>query len=155
MGIFDRSRGELTMILVVNGPNLNLLGERKPEIYGNKGLDYVEDSLTELARDLGVEVRFFQSNHEGKIIDFLHEHRESGTGVLVNPGALTHYSYSLRDALEAIELPVVEVHISDIDEREDFRSKSVIEPIAVDRIVGRGLEGYEMGLERLAGRIRG
>ncbi|MCF7889701.1 type II 3-dehydroquinate dehydratase [Candidatus Bipolaricaulota bacterium] len=141
------------MILVINGPNLNLLGERKPEVYGGKGLDYVEDSLTELAGELGVEVRFFQSNHEGKIIDFLHSNRETGTGVLINPGALTHYSYSLRDALEAIELPVVEVHISDIDEREDFRSKSVIEPIAVDQITGRGLEGYELGLKKLAGQI--
>ncbi|MBS3787947.1 type II 3-dehydroquinate dehydratase [Candidatus Bipolaricaulota bacterium] len=142
------------MILVVNGPNLNLLGERKPEIYGDKGLDYVEGQLTELARELGVEVRFFQSNHEGKIIDFLHEYRESGTGVLVNPGALTHYSYSLRDALEAIELPVIEVHVSDIDEREDFRSRSVIEPIAIDQVVGLGLEGYELGLEELVGQIR-
>lgn len=143
------------MILVVNGPNLNLLGERKPEIYGNKGLDYVEGSLTESARDLGVEVRFFQSNHEGEIIDFLHDNRKAGTGVLINPGALTHYSYSLRDALEAIELPVVEVHISDIDEREDFRKKSVIEPIVIDQIVGRGLKGYELGLEKLVGQIRG
>ncbi|MFW6005893.1 MAG: type II 3-dehydroquinate dehydratase [Candidatus Bipolaricaulota bacterium] len=142
------------MILVVNGPNLNLLGERKPEIYGDKGLDYVEDSLTELARELGVEVRFFQSNHEGRIIDFLHENRESGTGVLINPGALTHYSYSLRDALEAIELPVVEVHISDIDEREDFRSKSVIESISVEQITGQGLKGYELGLEELVRQIR-
>ncbi|MBS3736181.1 MAG: type II 3-dehydroquinate dehydratase [Candidatus Bipolaricaulota bacterium] len=142
------------MILVVNGPNLNLLGERKPEIYGDKGLDYVENSLTELARELGVEVRFFQSNHEGRIIDFLHENRETATGVLVNPGALTHYSYSLRDALEAIELPVVEVHISDIDEREDFRSKSVIEPITVEQITGQGLKGYELGLEELVGQIR-
>lgn len=142
------------MILVVNGPNLNLLGERKPEIYGDKGLDYVEGQLTELARELEVEVRFFQSNHEGKIIDFLHEYRESATGVLVNPGALAHYSYSLRDALEAIELPVVEIHISDIDEREDFRSRSVIEPIAIDQVVGLGLEGYELGLEELVERIR-
>lgn len=143
------------MILVVNGPNLNLLGERKPGIYGEKGLDYVERTLRKLARDLGIEVRFFQSNHEGEIIDYLHENRKAGTGVLINPGALTHYSYSLRDALEAIDLPVVEVHISDIDEREEFRSKSVIEPIAIDQIVGRGLKGYELGLEKLVSQIRG
>ncbi|MFB6291153.1 MAG: type II 3-dehydroquinate dehydratase [Candidatus Bipolaricaulia bacterium] len=143
------------MILVVNGPNLNLLGERKPEVYGNKGLDYVEESLTELSRELEVELLFFQSNHEGAIIDFLHENRKTGTGVLINPGALTHYSYSLRDALEAVRLPVVEVHISDITERESFRKKSVIEPITVEQIVGQGLEGYELGLEKLVTHVRG
>ncbi len=142
------------MILVVNGPNLNLLGERKPEVYGEKGLDYVEDSLSKLARELDIKVRFFQSNHEGEIIDFLHENRKKGAGVLINPGALTHYSYSLRDALEAIELPVVEVHISNIREREDFRRKSVIEPITIDQITGRGLRGYEMGLEKLVNYLR-
>ena len=143
------------MILVVNGPNLNLLGERKPEVYGNKNLDCLEDSLRELAEEMGVEIRFFQSNHEGKIIDFLHENRNIGTGVLINPGALTHYSYSVRDALEAIGLPVVEVHISDINSREDFRSRSVIEPITITQIAGRGLEGYEVGFEKLINQIRG
>ncbi len=143
------------MILVVNGPNLNLLGERKPDIYGSKGLDYLENSLNELAKEMAVEVRFFQSNHEGKIIDFLHENRNKGSGVLINPGALTHYSYSLRDALEAIALPVVEVHISDINSREDFRSRSVIEPIAVEQVVGQGLKGYELGFEELVRQIRG
>jgi len=134
------------MILVVNGPNLNLLGERKPEVYGTEGLDAVEDSLTSLARELDAELKFFQSNHEGKIIDFLHKHRNTANAVLINPAALTHYSYSLRDALEAIDLPVVEVHISDIGDREDFRKKSVIEPIAIDQVAGLGLEGYEIGL---------
>lgn len=143
------------MILVVNGPNLNLLGERKPEVYGTKGLDAVEDSLTSLARELDAELKFFQSNHEGKIIDFLHEHRKTGAGVLINPGALTHYSYGLRDALEAIDLPVVEVHISDIENREDFRKKSVVEPIAIDQVAGLGLEGYEVGLRKLVKHIRG
>lgn len=143
------------MILVVNGPNLNLLGERKPEVYGTEGLDAVEDSLTNLARELDAELKFFQSNHEGKIIDFLHEHRKTGAGVLINPGALTHYSYSLRDALEAIDLPVVEVHISDIKQREDFRKKSVVEPIAVSQVAGLGLEGYEVGLRKLVKHLRG
>ncbi len=137
------------MILVVNGPNLNLLGERKPEVYGREGLKVVEDKLKDLADDLGEEVKFFQSNHEGEIIDFLHENRDSADGVLINPGALTHYSYSLRDALEAIDLPVVEVHISDIENREDFRKKSVIEPVAVKQIAGKGLEGYEIGFRAL------
>ncbi|MCF7875741.1 type II 3-dehydroquinate dehydratase [Candidatus Bipolaricaulota bacterium] len=137
------------MILVVNGPNLNLLGERKPELYGDRGLDYVEEALAELAEELGVELKFFQSNHEGELIDFLHEHRKTASGVLINPGALTHYSYSLRDALEAVELPVVEVHISDIEDREDFRSKSVVEPIAMEQIAGQGLDGYQIGLRKL------
>ena len=137
------------MILVVNGPNLNLLGERKPEVYGNKGLDYVEKSLTELSDELKVEVKFFQSNHEGELIDFLHEHRGEASGVLINPGALTHYSYSLRDALEAVELPVVEVHISDIEKREDFRRESVVEPIAIEQVAGLGLDGYEVGFRNL------
>lgn len=143
------------MILVVNGPNLNLLGERKPEVYGTEDLDAVEDSLTNLAREVEVELKFFQSNHEGEIIDFLHEYRKTGTGVLINPGALTHYSYSLRDALEAIDLPVVEVHISDIKQREDFRKNSVVEPIAIDQVAGLGLEGYEVGLRKLVKHIRG
>jgi 3-dehydroquinate dehydratase-2 len=143
------------VILVVNGPNLNLLGERKPDVYGDKGLDYVEEKIRDLARDLGVEVKFFQSNHEGKIIDFLHDHRKTARGVLINPGALTHYSYSLRDALEAVELPVVEVHISDIRSREDFRRHSVVEPVAIDQISGNGLEGYEIGLKKLVEHLRG
>ena len=142
------------MILVVNGPNLNLLGERKPEVYGDRGLDYVENLLKKLAREMGVKVRFFQSNHEGEIIDFLHDNRKKGTGVLINPGALTHYSYSLRDGLEAIELPVVEVHISDIKEREDFRKKSVIQPIAIEQVSGLGLKGYEVGLKKIVEHLR-
>lgn len=143
------------MILVVNGPNLNLLGERKPEVYGSEGLDRVEQNLSEIAATEGQELKFFQSNHEGEIIDFLHENRRTAKGVLINPGALTHYSYSLRDALEAIDLPVVEVHISDIENREDFRSKSVIEPVAIHQVAGKGLQGYEIGLKKLLKRIGG
>ena len=142
------------MILVVNGPNLNLLGERKPEVYGDRGLDFLETTLTEIAREFGVEVRFFQSNHEGEIIDFLHENRKKAKGVLINPGALTHYSYSLRDALEAIDLPVVEIHISDINSRENFRKHSVVEPLAIDQISGKGLKGYEIGFKRLVDHLR-
>ncbi len=141
------------MILVVNGPNLNLLGERKPEIYGSKGLSFLEKKLSARAKELDEQLIFFQSNHEGKIIDFLHEHRKVAKGVLINPGALAHYSYSLRDALEAINLPVIEVHISDIENREDFRRKSVVEPVAVQQISGQGLEGYAIGLRRLASHI--
>ncbi len=143
------------MILVVNGPNLNLLGERKPEVYGEAGLDRVEQDLREIAATEDQKLKFFQSNHEGEIIDFLHENRKTATGVLINPGALTHYSYSLRDALEAIDLPVVEVHISDIKNREDFRAKSVIEPVAIHQVAGRGLESYEIGFKKLLKRIGG
>jgi len=143
------------MILVVNGPNLNLLGERKPEVYGDRGLDYVEEELIELAAELGVEVKFFQSNHEGELIDFLHEHRDKAEGVIINPGALTHYSYSLRDALEAIETPFVEIHISDIEDREDFRSKSVTKAIAIEQIAGQGLDGYKIGLRKLVKHLGG
>lgn len=143
------------MILVVNGPNLNLLGERKPEVYGSDGLDRVEQDLKEIAATKGQELKFFQSNHEGEIIDFLHENRKAASGVLINPGALTHYSYSLRDALEAIDIPVVEVHISDIENREDFRAKSVIEPVAIHQVAGRGLEGYRIGFKKLLKRIGG
>lgn len=143
------------MILVVNGPNLNLLGERKPEVYGREGLKTVEENLEELAEDLEEEVKFFQSNHEGEIIDFLHENRDSAGGVLINPGALTHYSYSLRDALEAIGLPAVEIHISDIENREDFRKNSVVEPVAIEQITGQGLEGYEIGFRKLVDYLDG
>lgn len=142
------------MILIVNGPNLNLLGERNPEIYGSETLSTLEDKLSEQAGKLDEKLLFFQSNHEGDIIDFLHEHRKVAKGVLINPGALAHYSYSLRDALEAINSPVVEVHISDIENREEFRRKSVVQPVAIHQISGEGLEGYSIGLRRLVSYIR-
>lgn len=137
------------MLLIVNGPNLNLLGERNPDVYGTMSLQDVKKNLNDAAAELGEELLFFQSNHEGEIIDFLHEHRKVAQGVLINPGGLTHYSYSLRDALEAIGIPVVEIHISDIENREDFRRKSVVEPVAIDQISGRGVDGYVLGLHRL------
>jgi len=115
----------------------------------------VEQDLREIAATEDQELKFFQSNHEGEIIDFLHENRKTASGVLINPGALTHYSYSLRDALEAIDLPAVEVHISDIKNREDFRAKSVIEPVAIHQVAGKGLEGYEIGFQKLLKRIGG
>ncbi|MFP3952723.1 MAG: type II 3-dehydroquinate dehydratase [Candidatus Bipolaricaulota bacterium] len=140
------------MLLIVNGPNLNLLGEREPRVYGSTTLEELEGDLTSLGDELGEDLLFFQSNHEGEIIDFLHAHRKVASGVLINPGALTHYSYSLRDALEAIELTVVEVHISDIAEREEFRRKSVVEPVAAVQIAGKGLDGYFEGLRELVAR---
>lgn len=141
-------------ILVVNGPNLNLLGTREPEVYGSATLDDIEAMVAERAADLGVDVCFFQSNHEGSIIDRLHEAIGVCDGVLMNPGAYTHYSYAIRDAVAAIGLPVVEVHLSDITAREDFRAISVIAPVCVAQISGRGPASYLDGLESLVSRLR-
>lgn len=139
----------MTVILVVNGPNLNLLGERKPDIYGKRTLYDVNERLRKKAEDNGLKVLCFQSNHEGDIIDFIHDHRRVASGLLINPGAFTHYSYALRDAIEAVDFPAVEIHISDISAREDFRSKSVIEPVCKAQISGEGISGYEKGLLQL------
>ena len=136
-------------ILVLNGPNLNLLGERDPGVYGTRTLDDVSSLVADRARDLGVQVVFFQSNHEGDLIDRIHAERKQADGIVINPGALTHYSYALRDALEAVGVPAVEVHISDITSREEFRRVSVISPVAWKTIMGRGTDGYVDALEAL------
>lgn len=141
-------------ILVMNGPNLNLLGVREPEVYGRLTLDDIEARIAERASELGVDVSFFQSNHEGALIDRLHEARGSMDGVVVNPAAYTHYSYALRDAIAAIGLPVVEVHLSDISSREEFRRVSVTEPVCVAQISGRGIDSYLEGLETLVALLR-
>ena len=140
--------------LILNGPNLNLLGEREPGIYGTGTLSDLEADVRAAADELGVEVDFFQSNHEGVLIDRLHEARLSFDGVVYNPGAHTHYSYAIRDAIAAIKIPVVEVHISDITAREDFRRISVVAPVCVAQIYGHGLAGYREGLELLVERLR-
>lgn len=142
-------------ILVLNGPNLNLLGERDPGHYGTKTLDEINMELESVAAELGVEVVFFQSNHEGDLIDLIHAERRSCRGILINPGALTHYSYAIRDALEAVGLPTVEVHLSDIRNREEWRRTSVIEPVAWKTITGKGPAGYQEALRELAAHIRG
>ncbi len=141
-------------ILVLNGPNLNLLGERDPAHYGDVTLEEINRRLSSLADRLSVEVVFFQSNHEGDLIDRLHAERKTSQGVIINPGALTHYSYALRDAIEAVSLPCAEVHLSDIYSREEWRRKSVIEPVASFSVVGRGPSGYLEALERLVGLLR-
>lgn len=136
-------------ILVMNGPNLNLLGTREVDVYGTATLEDIEGMCVAKAADLGVDVTFYQSNHEGSLIDRLHEARGTCNGVVFNPGAYTHYSYALRDAIAAIELPVVEVHLSDINAREDFRAVSVTAPVCITQISGQGPASYTNGIETL------
>jgi len=141
-------------VLVINGPNLNLLGIRRPEIYGYQTLGELEERCVEWGAELGLVVETFQSNHEGAIIDRLHAAIGSIEGVVINPGALTHYSYALHDAIEAIAIPTVEVHLSDTSAREPWRARSVVAPVCVASIAGRGARGYRDALEVLAGLSR-
>ncbi|MCD6117482.1 type II 3-dehydroquinate dehydratase [bacterium] len=129
-------------VLIINGPNLNLLGEREPEIYGTTTLKSINKQLFLHLKKKGYKAVFFQSNHEGRIIDIIHKKRKTINGIIINPGALTHYSYALRDAISAVNVPVVEVHISDIAGREDFRKISVIKPVCTAQITGKGINGY-------------
>jgi len=139
-------------VLVINGPNLNLLGVRRPEVYGTTTLSELEERCRAWGAGLGIEVDTFQSNHEGEIIDRLHDALGSADGVVLNPGALAHYSYALHDAIEAVALPVVEVHLSDISQREEWRARSVVSPACAASISGHGVEGYREALELLAAR---
>jgi 3-dehydroquinate dehydratase-2 len=141
-------------ILVINGPNLNMLGKRDREHYGSDSLAAIEQKLAEKGKALGCQLSFFQSNHEGAIIDFIQEKTKGAEGILINPGALTHYGYSLRDALIDSGLPVVEVHLSDINMREDWRRVSVISDIVIKQISGLKTKSYLLGLEALAEYIR-
>ena len=141
-------------VLLLNGPNLNLLGEREPETYGTTTLPQIESLVSERARELGISVRTFQSNHEGALVDRLHEVRKWADGVIFNPGAFTHYSYSLRDAIAATRLRVVEVHLSDLEKREAWRRVSVIAEVVAHRIMGKGVAGYLEALEWLAAHAR-
>ena len=136
--------------LVLNGPNLNLLGQREPGIYGKDSLKTLMARMEAAARKYGVAIGFFQSNHEGALIDKLHAAGDEGfAGIIFNPGAFTHYSYALRDAISAIRLPVIEVHISNIHAREEFRHHSVTAAVARGQIAGLGLYGYELALMAL------
>jgi len=137
------------MILLVNGPNLNLLGEREPGVYGRTSLREIEDMVRHAAAGWKVQVLAFQSNHEGEIIDFLHEHRKRARGVIVNPGALTHTSYALHDCLKAVDLPAVEVHLTNVHAREEFRRTSVVAPACAGQISGLGIRGYLLAAEWL------
>lgn len=136
------SRASAPLLLLVHGPNLNLLGERVPEIYGHDTLLDIEGDVATAANARGATILGFQSNHEGALIDFLHEHRQRAAGAILNAGAFTHTSVALRDALEAIALPAVEVHLSNVHAREAFRRRSLIAPACIGQVAGLGRGGY-------------
>ncbi len=146
---------ELLRILVIHGPNLNLLGTREPEIYGSTGLAEIDGFLAGIAKQADCELDTFQSNHEGLLIDRIQEARSNADGILINPAGLTHSSVSLRDALLGSELPVVEVHLSNVFAREAFRQHSYVSGIAVGVISGFGPHSYRLGLEALIHHLRG
>jgi len=137
-------------VLVLHGPNLNLTGFREPDVYGKKPLADIDADIQGAAQKLNIEVRILQSNSEGVLIDTIQEHRQWADGIVINPGALTHYSIALRDALVSVRLPVIEVHLSNVHAREDFRRHSVISPVTVGQIVGLGSHGYLLALHGLA-----
>lgn len=145
-------------ILVVNGPNLNLLGEREPSVYGDDSLRAINDGLIQEARevrDISCEIEFFQSNSEGGIIDRLHSARHEFDGVILNAGAYTHYSYAIRDAIAAIKIPVIEVHLSNVNNRDEFRKVSVIAPVCKGSIAGFGKYSYTLALMALVNMLGG
>lgn len=141
-------------ILLINGPNLNMLGTRQPDIYGSLTLQDIVDRVTAHAKKLDAEIVPFQSNHEGAIVDFIQQNGPSADGAIINAGALTHYGLSLRDAFESVQKPFVEVHISNIHAREEFRHHSVLADIAVAQIAGLGWRGYIEALDALVGILK-
>ncbi len=141
------------MILLVHGPNLNLLGEREPEIYGSTTLAEIETMLRNACDAWGVPVKAYQSNHEGGLIDFIQQHRKEARGIIINPGAYTHTSFAIYDCLKSVSAPVVEVHISNIHAREEFRHKSVVAGACRGQITGLGVRGYILAAEWLCAEI--
>lgn len=142
-------------VLVLHGPNLNLLGTREPDVYGAVALDEIDRRLQETASEHDVELQCHQSNREGVLIDAIHEARGWADGIVFNPGAYTHTSYALRDAIAAVGLPTVEVHLSNVDAREGFRRRSVIAPVCVGKVAGFGWYSYRLGLEALLQTLKG
>ncbi len=137
-------------ILVINGPNLNLLGTREPEVYGKVTLAEIENRLKEYAKKINVEIECFQSNHEGEIVDKIGSAKNNFDGIIINPAAYTHTSVAVRDAISSVNIPAVEVHLSNIYAREQFRHNSYIAPVAVGQISGLGVDGYIFALEKLS-----
>jgi len=142
-------------VLVINGPNLNRLGVREPGVYGSNTLTDLEKELLTFGERLNCEVTCFQSNHEGDLIDAIHEADEQYDGIVINPGAFTHYSYAIRDAIASITVPVIEVHISNVHAREEFRHTSVTAPVTAGQIIGLGFKGYELAILALKHKIGG
>lgn len=142
-------------VYILNGPNLNLLGQRQPEVYGHETLVDVEARCAALAAELGLEMRFFQSNHEGVLIDLIHEARLQASGIVINPAAFTHTSVAILDALNAFDAPVLEVHISNVHKREAFRHHSFVSARAEGVIAGFGTEGYLLALRRMKSLVAG
>lgn len=136
-------------VLVLHGPNLNLTGFREPELYGKRPLSDIDADIHTTAKELGIDVRILQSNHEGVLIDTIQEHKTWANSIVINPGALTHYSYALRDALASVRLPVIEVHLTNISAREEFRRTSVIAPICIATLAGLGADSYLLALRAL------
>lgn len=142
-------------VLILHGPNLNLLGTRDPEVYGSMTLNDINQKMIDLGKELGAEVICLQSNHEGALIDALHDARTWASGVVFNPGGFTHTSIALRDAISAIVIPVIEVHLSNVYAREEFRHTSFISAVCKGKVTGFGWRSYELGLRGLVGQVKG
>jgi 3-dehydroquinate dehydratase II len=145
----------MVRLLLINGPNLNRLGKREPHVYGSQTLSDLEQELIQFAAQYEAQLSCYQSNHEGDIIDQIHAAEGNFAGIILNPGAFTHYSYAIRDAVASVNVPVLEVHISNIHARESFRHQSVIAPVTIGQIVGLGVTGYKLAVLALLEKVRG